>query len=152
MDSSGLQEMLESIYTPNAVVYMLNGKAIAWAVHVRFVVDTALNALILRRVLNAPLPCQPEISESNDDSDPDIAETADVGNSQYLDEARTFYEKLMSGNICAEEAYSSNVLEKSRTVLRRMESLWRNPPELKLCGFSTWTWSTFYTNLSEQSL
>jgi len=29
MDSSGLQEMLESIYAPNAVVHMLSGKAIA---------------------------------------------------------------------------------------------------------------------------
>ena len=40
------------------------------------------------------------------------------GNSPYLDVAHTFYERLMSGNICAEEAYSSNVLEKSRTVLK----------------------------------
>ena len=102
---------------------MLNGKAIAWAVHPHFVVDTAPNTLILRRVLNAPLPCQPKIPESNDDNDPDIAETADVGNSQYLDEAHTFYEKLTSENVCAEEAYSSNVLEKSSTVLRRMQSL-----------------------------
>ena len=29
IDSSGLQEILESIYAPNAVVYMLDGKAIA---------------------------------------------------------------------------------------------------------------------------
>ena len=29
MDSSGLQEMLESIYVRNAVVHMLSGKAIA---------------------------------------------------------------------------------------------------------------------------
>ncbi len=32
MGSSGLQEMLESIYAPNAVVHMLSGKAIARAV------------------------------------------------------------------------------------------------------------------------
>ena len=96
MDSSGLQEMLESIYAPNAVVHMLSGKAIARAVYAHFIVDAALNALILRRVLNAPLPCQPETPESKDDNNPDIAETVDVGNSQYLDEARTFYEKLMS--------------------------------------------------------
>ena len=70
-------------------------------------------------MLNAPLPCQPEISERNDDSDPGIAEITDVGNSQYLDEACTFYEKLMSGNICAEEAYSSNVLEKIKDSLKK---------------------------------
>ena len=33
----------------------------------------------------------------DDDDGPDIAEAADLGNSQYLDEANTFYEKLMSG-------------------------------------------------------
>ena len=42
----------------------------------------------------------------------------------------------MSGNICAEEVYSSNVLEKPRAGLRSMQNLWRNPPELQLCGFS----------------
>ena len=56
MDSSGLQEILESIYAPIAVVYMLSGKAIARAVCAHFNVDAALNSLILRRVLNAPLP------------------------------------------------------------------------------------------------
>ena len=91
------------------VVHILSGKAIAGSIRAHFIVDAALNVLILRRVLNAPLPCQPE---TTDDNDTDIAETADVGNSQYLDEARTLYEKLMTGNICAEEAYSCNVLEK----------------------------------------
>ena len=70
-------------------------------------------------MLNAPLPCQPETPESNDDNDPDIPETADVGNSQYLDEARTFYEKPMSGDICAEEAHSSNVLENIKDSLKK---------------------------------
>ena len=93
---------------------MLSGKAIARAVRAHFIVDTALNVLILRRVLNAPLPCQ----ESKDDNNPHIAETADVG-SQYLDEACTFYEKLMSGDNCAEEAYSSNVMEKIKDSLKK---------------------------------
>ena len=73
MDSSGLQEMLKSIYASNAVVHSLSGKAIARAVRAYFIVNAALNALILRRILNAPLPCQPVTPESNDDNDPDIA-------------------------------------------------------------------------------
>ena len=36
----------------------------------------------------------------------DITETAYLDNSQYLDAARTLYEKLMSGDVCAEEACS----------------------------------------------
>ena len=78
MDSSELQEMLESIYAPNAVVHMLSCNATAWAVRAHFIVDAALNALILRRVLHAPLPYHSETPESND-YDPDIAGTADVG-------------------------------------------------------------------------
>ena len=54
MASSGLQEMLELIYAPNAVVHMLSGKAIAPAIRVHFIVDVALNALMLKSVFNAP--------------------------------------------------------------------------------------------------
>lgn len=47
MASSGLQELLQMIYASNAVVHMLTGKAIARAVRGHFIVDAALNALIL---------------------------------------------------------------------------------------------------------
>ena len=87
-----------------------------------FIVDVVINALILRRVLNAPLPCHTEAPENNDSDndetvDSDKVETAVVDNSQYLDEACTFYEKLMSGNICAEVAYSFDVLERSKALV-----------------------------------
>ena len=124
MDSSGLQEMLESIYAPNAVIHMLSWKAIVRAIHAHFIVDAALNASILRRVLNATLPCQLETPDSNDDNDPDIAESADLSDSQYLDEARTFYEKLISDNIRAEEAQSFDTLDKIKGSLNKnIESL-----------------------------
>ena len=48
MASSGLQDLLELIYAPNAVVHMLSGKAIARAVRAHLIVDAALNALILQ--------------------------------------------------------------------------------------------------------
>ena len=47
MAASDLQELLELIYAPNAVVHMLIGKAIARAVRGHFIVDAALNVLIL---------------------------------------------------------------------------------------------------------
>ena len=59
MASSGLQELLELIY---AVVHMLIGKAI---VRAHFIVDAALNAMMLTDVLNAPLPIQPDNSNDN---------------------------------------------------------------------------------------
>ena len=117
MDSSGLQEMLESIYAPNAVVHMLSGKAIARAVRAHFIVDAALNALMLHSCFNAPLPITPD--SNDDDKDPDIAKAAGVGNNQDLDEARTFYEKLMSRDMSAEEVCSSNVLEEIKDSLKK---------------------------------
>ena len=69
MDSSGLQEMLESIYAPNAVIHMLSGKAIARAVRGHFIVDAALNALMLHSGFNAPLPCQPMSYSSDNEAD-----------------------------------------------------------------------------------
>ena len=59
MASSGLQELLELIY---AVVHMLIRKAI---VRAHFIVDAALNAMMLTDVLNAPLPIQPDNSNDN---------------------------------------------------------------------------------------
>ena len=56
---------------------MLSGKTIAQAVHATFIVDAALNAMILRSVLNTPLLCKPETPESNDNGSADIAENAD---------------------------------------------------------------------------
>ena len=47
MASSGLQELLEMIYASNTVVHMLTGKAIARAVRGHFIIDAALNALVL---------------------------------------------------------------------------------------------------------
>ena len=55
MAASGLQELLELIYVPNAVVYLLNGKVITWAVR-NFIIDSALNALIVASIFNVPVP------------------------------------------------------------------------------------------------
>ena len=50
MHDSGLKETLETIYAPNAVIHMLNGKAVSRAVRGHFIVDPALNVLVLSRV------------------------------------------------------------------------------------------------------
>ncbi|GFR94043.1 hypothetical protein ElyMa_000908800 [Elysia marginata] len=46
MTGSGLRELLEVIYAPDAVVYMLSGKAVARAVRAHLLVDFVLNALL----------------------------------------------------------------------------------------------------------
>ncbi len=113
MDSSGLQEMLESIYAPNAVVHMLSGKAIARAVRGHFIIDAALNALILHSGFNAPLPCQPMSHSSDNEADVEAPTK-----NQDVDEALTLYEKLMGGEISAEEVCSSSVLERIKNSLK----------------------------------
>ena len=47
MHDSGLKETLETIYAPNAVTHILSGKAVSRAVRGHFIVDSALNVLVL---------------------------------------------------------------------------------------------------------
>ena len=54
-----------------------------------------------------------DTAESNDNGGLDIAGTADIGNSQHLEEDHTHaHKKLMTMDMCTEEACSYNVLEK----------------------------------------
>lgn len=47
MEGSGITELLETVYAPNAVTHMTSGKAIARAVRAHFLIDTALTSIIL---------------------------------------------------------------------------------------------------------
>ena len=69
-------------------IIMLIGKAIARAVRAHFIVDAALNAMMLTDVINAPLPIQPDNSNYNE-----VIGTLD------LYEARVVYEKLVDGTV-----------------------------------------------------
>ncbi|CAH3181920.1 unnamed protein product [Porites evermanni] len=53
---SGLKELLELIYAPNAVEHILTGKAIARAVRAHLLVDAVLNTLILSKALGVSIP------------------------------------------------------------------------------------------------
>ena len=56
MAGSGLREVLELIYAPNAVDHIMTGKAIARAVRAHLIVDAALNALLYSEALEVPVP------------------------------------------------------------------------------------------------
>ena len=56
MMGSGLQDLLETVYAPNAVIHMFTGKAVARAVRGHFLIDTALHAILLSRIFNNILP------------------------------------------------------------------------------------------------
>ena len=122
MASPGLQELLELIYTPNAVMHMLSWKAIAQAVRAHFIFDVALNPMMLTDVLNAPMPIQPGISNSNDDAavatmPPDMSD--EVIGTPDLDEARVVYEKLVDGIVSVEYICRSGVLNRIKDRLHK---------------------------------
>ena len=77
--------MLELVYAGNAVVHMLSGKAISRAVRGHFLVDAALNSMLLSSVLGIPLP---EIVESDENStgESSIPESAQTTESPAIDE------------------------------------------------------------------
>ena len=47
MAGSGLQQLLEIAFAPNAVIHMLSGKSVTRAVRGHFLVDAVLNAMII---------------------------------------------------------------------------------------------------------
>ena len=53
---SGLKEALQLVFTPNAVIHMLSGKAYDRAVRGHLLVDAALNALFTANSFNFPAP------------------------------------------------------------------------------------------------
>ncbi|EDO40541.1 predicted protein [Nematostella vectensis] len=56
MADSGLRELLELIYAPNAVDHILSGKATSRAVRAHMIIDAALNAILYSSTLDVPLP------------------------------------------------------------------------------------------------
>ena len=107
MAGSGLQETLELIYAPNAVVHMMSGKAIARAIRGHFLVDAALNALLVNDTLNFPLSV-----ESQDDSDGDMSQVTpeEQGMVESLNELKqvgSMLQKVMEGDIETQEVCCS---------------------------------------------
>jgi hypothetical protein len=52
MQNSGLKELLSTVYADNSVVHMLDGKAVSRAIRGHFLVDDALNSLLLQKLVN----------------------------------------------------------------------------------------------------
>ena len=123
LGSSGLPELLGLIYAPNAVVHILNGKAIARVVRAHFSVDAALNALILTAVLNAPLSIQPDESNSNNNAEVATVPPDDLSDEAIdtpdLDETRVVNEKLVDGTLSVEYMCRSDVLNRTKVRLHK---------------------------------
>ena len=67
MAGSGKEDLFEVVYAKNAVSHMLSGKAIARAVRGHFLVDAALNVLLVCNTFNLPLPVSAGGNPPNED-------------------------------------------------------------------------------------
>ena len=76
MSGSGIEDLLELVYAKNAITHMLSGKAIARAVRGHFLVDAALNALLVCNTFDLPLPVN-TVSQ-NPANENDVQDTVDV--------------------------------------------------------------------------
>jgi len=110
MTASGLQELLELIYASNAVVHMTTGKAIARAVRGHFIVDAALNALLLASTFNVTIPGPGEETE-------EILETTAKQESNLLKEASVLYNNMIEGSIPADKICEDNVIAEINKAL-----------------------------------
>ena len=132
MAGSGLEDVLGLAYATNAVVHMLSGKAIARAIRGHFLVDSALNCLLMRDLLNIPLKID-DCSINEDEANSDICEetvreeTVPTVNSEVhddLEKAKVLYEKLLADEISLEEVCSADVFGKlSEELGNKKESL-----------------------------
>ena len=59
-----LQDALELVYAKNAVGHMLTGKALVRAVRGHFLVDAALNTLLVCNTFNIPLPANTRVYDA----------------------------------------------------------------------------------------
>ena len=115
MAGSGLKELLEMVYAPNAVEHILTGKAIARAVRAHLLVDAALNTLVLSKTLNVPIPGMQD--KPNDPASPENQPHSfeEVENPD-LQEACSLYEDLIRKSKTAEEVSAADVLSRIKCL------------------------------------
>ena len=144
MAESGLKELLELIYAPNAVDHILTGKAIARAVRVHLLVDAVLNTLILSKALGVPIPDLEVEANAPDMNDVRAEEEAIPGTPAFeLQEAHAdLYADLMART--NQQKKSAQPVQSVRSNICSNST--RNPFKtiaLPNSGCSTWTWWTF---------
>ena len=119
MSGSGLQALLEVVFTGNAVRHMLTGKAISRAVRGHMLVDAALNTILVSKAYHIMLPTK-ETDEpkrdtastdpENDDVETDQQKQGTVDVTSDITESKDIYDKAMLSTLSVEEVCSAGVL------------------------------------------
>lgn len=146
MSGSGLEELLEVLYAKNAVLHMMHGKAVARALRGHFLVDTALNSLLMSNMFSIPLTethdaergdyarhaMTSEVEMHVDDYDEQVEENDETNLVQEEDECEEctekrnglqevvmLLEKLMNNDITVGEIQDADVLIQLEVQLRQ---------------------------------
>jgi len=119
MTNSGLKEMLELIYAPNAVTHILSGKAVSRAFRGHMLVDTALYCLLISEIFNIDVSKLLEEPQSTMDS----TELREIGQ---------LYSQLTSGDLSVSEACDSDVLKNLEATIRSRTEMLKQSRTAKL--------------------
>jgi hypothetical protein len=121
MQSSGLTDVLELVYAENAVTHMLTGKAYARAVRGHFLVDAALNAMVLSTAYGIPIL---EVSEGNIDNA--------VVTSDDIEAALRHFDVVIKYDSRLESVISDDVFERINEKLESEKSMIVSSPTGRL--------------------
>ena len=123
MAGSGLKEVLELVYAANAVGHMLSGKALARAVRGHFLVDSALNALLVNVTFDSPLPAtiglDTETGVNLADKEGELNASHVQAADQDLKKVEELYKELVKDTRKAKQVGSTEVLQK---ITEKLES------------------------------
>ena len=145
MAGSGLEEVLELVYAKNAVGHMLSGKAVARAIRGNFLVDAALNALLVCSAFEIPLPVNVSVEETIQTEDENRAERTEGRQApqqsteeqqdsttdpqpvhEDLESAAMLYKQLLDDADMAEHVRSADVLHRIAEKLESKRSCMQN--------------------------
>lgn len=100
MKGSGLQEVLERVYAPNAVVRMLSGKAVARAVRGHLLVDTAVHAMLASKIYAFPVETDHRYNDGGEDKENNNQEatTFEIENAE-LKETSFLFDRFVNSEI-----------------------------------------------------
>ena len=142
MSGFSLQEVLEQFYASNVVSHMLSGKAVERAVRGHFLVDSALNAMLVSKAFQKDLSviCQTQELESSvqtgSTEQPHKASHGDHGSHRHneegqsgtseievdaekhlLDQLSQMFEEVTSGRIAIADVQSSPLVQQVSDIL-----------------------------------
>ena len=123
MAGSGLKEFFELVYATNAAGHMLSAKALARAVRGHFLVDSALNALLVNVTFDSPLPATigldtetgVNLADKEGELNASVVQAAD----QDLTKIEELYKELVKDTTKAKLVGSTEVVQK---IAEKLES------------------------------